>query len=113
MAHASRHHWQEVGKPLQWAVGEWQVSHVYAVLKRPEPALYHARRGLEICRRHGLRDFTLAYAYESLARATGIGGVWRASARFARLAAKAGDRIREKADREQFLKDLATLPRRR
>ncbi|MEK6851483.1 MAG: hypothetical protein AABY30_02980, partial [Candidatus Thermoplasmatota archaeon] len=41
MAHASRHHWAQVGTPSNLAVGEWQVSHVYAVLRRAEPALYH------------------------------------------------------------------------
>src|SRR5215211_4699724 len=46
-AHASRFHWGEVGEPVNFARGEWQVSRVYAVLGRSEPALFHARRCLE------------------------------------------------------------------
>src|SRR6202008_682072 len=47
-AHASRYHWGEVGEKVNLARGEWQVSRVYSVLGRGEPALYHARRCLEI-----------------------------------------------------------------
>jgi hypothetical protein len=50
-AHASRHHWGVIGEPVNWARGEWQVSRVYCVLGRGEPALYHAGRCLELCRR--------------------------------------------------------------
>ncbi len=41
-AHASRYHWEQAGGPEQLAVGDWQVSRVYSVLGRPEPALHHA-----------------------------------------------------------------------
>src|SRR5436853_176961 len=47
MAHASRYHWGVVGGPKVLAIGEWQISRVYAVLRRPEPALYHAQRALQ------------------------------------------------------------------
>src|SRR3712207_382671 len=43
-AHASRYHWGQVGEPVNLARGEWQVSRVYAVLGRAEPARYHAQR---------------------------------------------------------------------
>jgi hypothetical protein len=45
-AHASRYHWSQAGTPKNLARGEWQVSRVYAVLGRAEPALWHARRCL-------------------------------------------------------------------
>ncbi|HKZ48392.1 MAG TPA: hypothetical protein VJ397_06345, partial [Thermoplasmata archaeon] len=38
LAHASSHHWGIAGGPRNWAIGEWQVSHVYAFLRRAEPA---------------------------------------------------------------------------
>ena len=47
-AHASRYHWGEVGDDVNLARGEWQCSRVYAVLGRGEPALWHARRCVEI-----------------------------------------------------------------
>lgn len=39
-AHASRFHWGEIGTPLHFERGEWQVSRVYSVLGRSEPALH-------------------------------------------------------------------------
>ena len=45
-AHASRYHWEQVGGPEQLAVGDWQISRVYSVLGRPEPALHHANESL-------------------------------------------------------------------
>src|SRR3989442_1003499 len=58
-AHASRYHWGEVGTPVNLAIGEWQISHVYAVLDRPEPATYHAVRSLAMCKENGIDDFPL------------------------------------------------------
>src|SRR5437868_5663202 len=63
-AHASRHHWSKVGKAVNLARGEWQISRVYSIIGRSEPALYHATRCLEICEEHGIGDFDIAYAYE-------------------------------------------------
>src|SRR5579872_350316 len=67
--HASRYHWGLVGAPANLARGEWQVARVYTLLGRTEPALYHARRCLEICEQHGIGDFDIAFAHEALARA--------------------------------------------
>ncbi|HEX7898471.1 MAG TPA: hypothetical protein VF950_11970 [Planctomycetota bacterium] len=108
-AHASRHHWGQVGTPLNFARGEWQVSRVYAVLKRAEPALHHAKRCLELCREHKIGDFDLAYAYEALARASALAKKKGDVARYLKLAAKAAAGISKKEDREFFEKDLATL----
>ena len=74
MAHASRHHWGRVGTPANLARGEWLCSRVYAVLGRPEPCLHHARRVLELCEQHELRDWDLAFAHEALARAHALAG---------------------------------------
>jgi len=64
--HASRFHWGKVGKPLNLARGEQQLSHIYAMLKRAEPALYHGQRALEICQANGIADFDIAFAGSSL-----------------------------------------------
>src|SRR2546421_12846701 len=74
MAHASRYHWSVVGGPEELAIGEWQISRVYAALDRPEPSLFHAQRCLEICQAGKLGHFPLAYAYEALARAFALAG---------------------------------------
>ncbi len=44
-----------------WESGEWLISHVYAVLNRPEVALYHAQRCLDLCQESNVKDFDIAY----------------------------------------------------
>lgn len=111
--HASRYHWTRArgATPKNDAIGEWQISRVYAVLRRAEPALYHARRTLAICESNGLEDFPLAYAHEALARAYAVGGERRLRDRHLRLAKAAGEHIHEAEDRALLLADLRTLPR--
>jgi DNA-binding transcriptional MerR regulator len=111
-AHASRYHWGEIGDAVNLARGEWQVSRVYSVLGRGEPAIYHARRCLEINEANGSgrEDWELGSAYEALARAYAVAGdrtasdEWRARA----TAELAG--IAEAEDRQILEQDLATLP---
>jgi hypothetical protein len=109
-AHASRFHWEEPGEPVNHARGEWQISRVYAVLGRAEPALHHAKRCLDLCTEHGIGDFDLAYAYEALARAHAVANEPDSSRRFAELARQTADGIADAEDREHFLEDLATIP---
>jgi DNA-binding transcriptional MerR regulator len=109
-AHASRFLWEDVGEAVNHARGEWQVSRVYAVVDRPEPALHHARRCLEIVEEHGVGDFDLACAYEALARAHATAGEREAADRYAALGREAAARIEEADDRELVLSDLDTLP---
>ena len=109
-AHASAFHWAAAPecKPENRARSEWQISRVYTVLGRPEPAIWHARRCLEHCEANGIGDWDLAYAYEALARAHALGGddeaaQWKAKAR------SAGDAIADPEEREHFDEDYATL----
>lgn len=113
MAHASRYHWSVAGGAREAAIGEWQISRVYAILRRPEPSLYHAQRSLEICEARKVGDFPLAYAYEALARAFALAGKARLREACLKLAKAAGTKIAEDEDRELFLKDLRTVPRTR
>jgi DNA-binding transcriptional MerR regulator len=109
-AHASRFMWEEIGEPVNHARGEWQIARVYAVLDRPEPALFHARRCLQIVEEHGVGDFDLACAHEALARAHAVAGEREAAARHERLGREAAQRIEDADDRELVLGDLDTLP---
>ena len=110
-AHASRFHWGEAPecRPENLARGEWLCSRVYVVLGRPEPALHHAQRCLELCERHGIGDWDVAYAYEALARAAMLAGDTGEAARRKAQARTAGDAIADADDREQFERDYATL----
>ena len=108
--HAMMLHWIQVGKPVHFARGEWQLSRVYAVLNRPDPALHHAGRCLKICRDNAIGGFDLAFACEALARAHAVAGNPDEVKRHLELAREAGRAITEAHDREIFLKDLATVP---
>ncbi|MFL5669695.1 MAG: MerR family transcriptional regulator [Chloroflexota bacterium] len=111
-AHASRYHWGEVGvgEPVNLARGEWQCSRVYAVLGRAEPALWHARRCLELNEAGGYADWDIASAYEATARAYLTAGDLAEMAAWKAKAIAALDGIADKDDRDLIEGDLATLP---
>lgn len=108
-AHASRHHWGVVGEPVHWARGEWQISRVYAVLGRPEPALHHANRCLDLTTAHELSRFDLGYAHEALARAHALAGRDSEAAHHLGLARATLDQITDAEDRDLLAADLAQL----
>jgi len=68
-AHTSLFHWMQIGEPINFARGEWQVSRVYNLLGMGESALLHGKRSLEICLEHSIGDFDLTFGYETVARA--------------------------------------------
>ncbi|MDX2177593.1 MAG: hypothetical protein SF028_14105 [Candidatus Sumerlaeia bacterium] len=109
MAHASRFHWEIAGTEVNIARGEWQVSRVYAILGRGEPALYHARRCLEVTEAARLGGFDVAFAHEAMARAHAALGEKEAARRFADRAKSVGAAIEEQHDREHFFRELATI----
>jgi len=108
-AHSSRFHWGEIGEPVNFSRGEWQISRVYAVLRRAEPCLVHAKRNLEIVLEHEIKDFDLAFAYEALARAYSLSGDNAAKEKYLNLAKEASTLINKDADRNVVLKDLETI----
>jgi hypothetical protein len=112
MAHASRYHWGQVPEhtPNHLARGEWQISRVYTVLGRGEPALHHARRTLEICQENGIGESDLAFAYEAVARAHAVAGDADRAREFTDLALAATADIAEDDEREIVLADLKTIP---
>ena len=108
-AHASRYLWGEVGDPVHWARGEWQCSRVYAVLGRPEPALHHARRCLELATEHDLGPFDVGEAHEAIARSYRAGGEAEMAAQHLALARAQAARITDAEDRDILESDLASL----
>lgn len=109
MAHASRYHWGEIGTPLEWSRGEWQISRVYALAKMGESALYHGKHALKYCLDHEIGDFDLAFAYETIARAYGIIGDANQKEAYILMANEASLNIEKKEDLEYFLSELATV----
>ena len=109
-AHASRYHWSQVGTKANLARGEWQVSRVYTVLERAEPALYHAHRCLAYVEQgDGIEDWDLPFAYEALARAEASPAIRRVLA-VRDAGARGGEGIADDEDRDHLLSELGTLP---
>jgi hypothetical protein len=108
-AHASRYHWGEASQWPQMAGGEWQCSRVYTLLGRPEPALWHARRALDLCEQHGFGDFGLAAAYEGMARATLLAGDRPAAAAWKRRGLEALTHVTDPEDAAPVRTDLESL----
>jgi hypothetical protein len=108
-AHASRWHWGRVGEPANLARGEWLCSRVYAVLGRGEPALWHARRCLEIDEQNGIVDWDIAAAYEAMARATLVAGDKGAAREWTAQARRALQAISDPDDREPIQQDVDSL----
>jgi DNA-binding transcriptional MerR regulator len=111
MAHASRHHWGEIEPGVRLARGEWQCSRVYAVLGRPEPALHHARRCLELCESEpaDLEEWDLPFAYEALARACSVAGDEAGMREWLARARATGEAITDEDDRALLQADLETI----
>lgn len=108
-AHASRYHWGEIGTPVEFARGEWQISRVYSILKRGEPALFHARRTLQICLEYQIGDFDLAFAYEAMSRAFLIAGEIEECKNNLDLAYRASKSIKEEDDQKILIEDLENI----
>ena len=111
-AHASRYHWGEVGEAVNLARGEWQVSRVYAVLGRAEPALYHARRCVEInmANEAEREDWELGGAYEAMARAYAVAGDAKARDAWLAKARQELTKIADAEDRQILEQDIDTVP---
>jgi tetratricopeptide (TPR) repeat protein len=108
-AHASRYHWEFVGNAQNLSIGEWQISRVYALLKRPEPARYHAQRALDHCEANNIKGFALAYAWEAIARAESIAGNREEARSALEKAEKIGTTIEHEETRTRLKSDLATI----
>lgn len=109
MAHASRYHWGQIGTPLEFARGDWQISRVYSVLGKGEIAFSYAKSSLDLCHAHGYGDFDLAFAYEALARSCAVLGDFSRRDEYLLLANEAGHAIAEEDDRKHFFNELKTI----
>jgi hypothetical protein len=106
LAHSSRFHWGLVGSPENQAVGDWQISRIYAALGQASLSLKFAKSSLETCKRDGLQGM-LCTAYEAMARAYAVSGEPERARRHivkAREALDASSKGRE--DRKIFLNQI-------
>lgn len=103
---ASRYHWGQVGGPLEFARGEWQISRAFALVGKAAPALEHGLLSLMWCENYGIRDFDLAFAYEALARASAVAEKMDDLRIYRKLALEAAEEIAEVEDKAYFLSEL-------
>lgn len=108
-AHASRFHWGEIGTPLHFARGEWQISRVYALVGNYESALYHGEYSLKLCQDNGIDDFDLAFAYEAIARAYMVSKQPDKMNKYLDLAKTACEHIADQGNKDYTLSELATI----
>jgi DNA-binding transcriptional MerR regulator len=111
-AHASAYHWmQGGGTTANRARSEWLCSRVYSILGRPEPALQHARRCLELVEAapEEMEDWDIAGAREALARAHLAAGETDEARRQYELAREDTARIADPEDRKHIEADLDAL----
>jgi DNA-binding transcriptional MerR regulator len=109
-AHASRYLWTAIGTEKNYAIGDWQISRVYSVLGRGEPAVFHARRCLDHSTGVEGEPWVLASAYEGLARAYAVAGDRAAAAEWKAKAEQQLLEVDDPDDREIVERDIATLP---
>jgi hypothetical protein len=114
-AHASAFHWSKAGGTLaNGARGQWQLARVYATLGRGEPALWHARRCLELAEAAAAAgvadDWDMAAALEGVARAEAVAGDLSAARTSAGRAREALGAIADPEDRQLIEQDLESLP---
>lgn len=108
-AHTSRYHWGQIGLPLQFARGEWQISRVYSLLEMFESALYHATYSLKLCEENSIEDFDLAFGYEAVARSYMLNKNTEMMNKFLKLALDAAENISKEGDKQYFLSELKSI----
>jgi hypothetical protein len=109
-AHASRYAWTSIGTARHLAIGDWQISRVYTVLGRPEPAVHHAQLCLDNARLAADEPWLLASAYEALSRAYASAGERAAAAQWRARAVAQLELVTDVEDRAVVERDIASLP---
>jgi hypothetical protein len=100
------------GNTANRARSEWLCSRVYSNLGRPEPALHHARRCLELVESAPaeMEDWDIAGAHEALARAHLVAGERDEARRYYELAREDTAKIASPEDAKHIQADLDALP---
>jgi cation transport regulator ChaB len=111
LAHVSAWHWtkrQDV-RPKNRAISAWQLSRVYSEAGRYEEAERYANRSLVIATEGDVGPVFTGYAYEALARLANETGKTGERDEWLALARGEADKVEDKLDRDQLLKDLEDL----
>jgi len=104
-AHTSRYHWGHIGNAHNFAVGDWQISRIYAALKQPGLALLFAKASLELCEKNGLKDLLLS-AYEGMSRAYATANDTGEARRYLEMARRQLELVKDKEDRKIYSQQI-------
>jgi hypothetical protein len=111
LAHASRYHWGLVGTARNMAVGDWQLSRVYADLGQPQLALQFAESVLSACEGHRLTGIVHT-ANEAMARAYAVSEDYPKAKKYLARARRQLDRLElSDGDRRVYLAQIRQTER--
>ena len=109
---AQKFHWAAVGDARNWAIADWQVSRVLAVMGYAELSRRFGERSLEIAQEHDLDPFVKGFAHEAIARAAAdIDDIDTFAEHVAAARALAAE-IEDPEDRDVLAADLAEMSER-
>lgn len=108
-AHASLFHWSFSAEPVHFARGEWLISRVYSIAKRPEPAMFHGQKSLKICLENGVSKFDRGFAFEAVARAYAVMGRDKERDENLELGLEEAQQVENDADRKWLIDNLRSV----
>jgi hypothetical protein len=106
---AQRYHWYIVGEPSNWAIADWQVARVAAVLGYADLARRFGERSLELSIEHDLGPFLKGFAHESIARVAAEVDDVSTFTEHLELAKASLAEIEDPEEREALAADLAQM----
>jgi hypothetical protein len=111
-AYASAYHWMQVGTPMHQGRAESVITRMAVILGRPELALHHAERYVDIVARHPdlAEDWDIAFTLEGKARALAAAGRLEEASAMKRSAEEACALIADPEDREIVEQALVQEP---
>lgn len=108
-AHASLYHWKQIGEPLNFARGEWQVSRIYSLAGHGSSALFHGKNSLKYCKENAIGDFDLSFAYEAIARAYSLLGNEENKVKYIELTKESAALIEDNDNKNYLISELNTI----
>lgn len=108
-AMASLWHWsqREDATPRNFAIGNWQVSRVFALLGQAENARRYGEMSLKSAQ--GGEPFYIGYAYEALARAEMVAGNKAKMNEYLAQAWSFAEQVEEEEDKKVLMADWETI----
>lgn len=106
---AQRYHWRAVGTPRNWAIADWQISRVAAVLGYADLARRFGEHSLQTCLENELDAFVTGFAHEALARAAADVDDVETFTEHLALAREKATEIEDPEERDVLESDLAEM----